>query len=445
MIPQGVRVSWGTGALGVALLMNAIGVLALFYMVSVLGIDPGLAGTLIFLTKLLDVVSDPVVGSWSDRAQSPFGRRRPFLLAGAFVSSLAFVLIFTTPVFDQQWLTATYVFMALSIYTVGYTLFNVPYMAMPAEMTDSYHERSAIHGYRMVFIASGVFLATSIAPLVLNQLGRENWNAYAVVGAGGGAVILASMLTAYFGTADARFTDAGIERINILRQFSPIRRNPHFLRLIAVKASQLLGIAASQATVVFFVVHFLKLPLTVLFYYGIVVTLVSTLGTPLLVAISKRIGKRETYLVAALCYLVGVSSWMLAGPGEPLPYILARGAIIAIAASGNIVMAMSMLTDTIEFDARRTGVRREGVYTAVYSFVEKFTFAMGPLIVGWAIKVAGFDPNLPEDALQTPDVGRALLLGMSYLPTLMGTVAIILLTRYRLTDKELLKTRAATS
>lgn len=445
MISQRIRVCWGTGALGVALLMNAIGVLALFYMVSVLGIEPGLAGTLVFLTKLLDVVSDPIVGSWSDRIKSPAGRRRPFLLAGAFVSACAFALIFTTPVFETQWLTAAYVFLALSTYTVGYTLFNVPYMAMPAEMTDSYHERSAIHGYRMVFIATGVFLATSISPLILDRLGRENWNAYAVIGAGGGAVILISMLTTYFGTARARFTDAGVERINVFRQFSPILANPHFLRLIAVKAAQLLGIAASQATIVFFVVHYLRLPLTVLFFYGVVVTIVSTLGTPLLVALSKRIGKRETYLLAAFCYLAGVSSWMLAGPGEPLPYILARGAIIAIAASGNIVMAMSMLTDTIEYDARRTGVRREGVYTAVYSFVEKFTFAMGPLIVGWAMQIAGFDRSLSDEALQTPEVGRALLLGMSYMPTFVGCAAILLLTRYRLTDKDLMKLRTASS
>lgn len=445
MISQRIRVCWGTGALGVALLMNAISVLGLFYLVNVLGIDPLLAGALIFLTKLLDVVSDPIVGGWSDRVKTSVGRRRPFLLAGAFVSALAFVLIFTTPVFDWKWLTASYVFVALLMYTVGYTLFNVPYMAMPAEMTDSYHERSAIHGYRMVFIASGVFLATSIAPLVLENLGRKNWDAYAVIGAGGGAVILAAMLTTWFGTAGARFTDAGVERINVFRQFRPILGNPHFLRLIAVKAAQLIGIASSQATVVFFVSYYLDLPLTVLFYYGIVVTIVSSCSTPLLVAISKRLGKRETYLLAAFCYLAGVSSWMLAGPGEPLPLILARGAIIAVAASGNIVMAMSMLTDTIEFDSSRTGIRREGVYTAVYSFVEKVTFATGPLIVGWALRVAGFDPGLPEDQLRTPEVSRALLLGMSYVPTFVGCVAILLLTRYRLTDKDLAKLRAASS
>ena len=445
MIPQGIRVSWGAGALGVALLMNAIGILALFYMVNVLGMEPALAGTLYFLTKLLDIVSDPVVGSWSDRIKSPAGRRRPFMLAGAFVSACSFVLIFTTPIFDAQWLTAAYIFAALAIYTFGYTLFNVPYMAMPAEMTDSYHERSAIHGYRMVFIASGIFLAISVPPLIQERFGHESWTTYAVVGAGGGVIILASMLTTYFGTARARFTDAGVQRINVFRQFSPILENPHFLKLIGVKASQLLGIAASQAAILFFVVHYLRLPLTILFWYGTVFTAMSIVGTPVLVAISKRIGKRETYLLAALCYVVTTSSWMLAGPGEPLPAILARAAIIAIAGSGNIVMAMSMLTDTIEYDARRTGIRREGVYTAVYSFVEKFTFALGPLIIGFAMQFAGFDRDLPDEALQSPEVGKALLLGVSYIPTAMGLLAMFILTRYRLTKAELERTEPAPS
>ena len=245
------------------------------------------------------------------------------------------------------------------------------------------------------------------------------------------------MLTTYFGTAGARFTNAGVERINVFRQFSPILKNPHFLKLIGVKASQLLGIAASQAAIMFFVVHYLRLPLTVLFWYGVVFTAMSIVGTPILVAISKRIGKRETYFLAALCYVITVSSWMLSGPGEPLPAFLARAAVIAIAGSGNIVMAMSMLTDTIEYDARRTGIRREGVYTAVYSFVEKFTFAMGPLIIGFAMQIAGFDPDLPDEALQTPEVGKALLLGVSYIPTAMGLLAMFILTRYRLTKAEL--------
>ena len=100
-------------------------------------------------------------------------------------------------------------------------------------------------------------------------------------------------------------------------------------------------------------------------------------------------------------------------------------------------MAMSMLTNTIEHDPRRTGIGREEVYTAIHSFVEKFTLAMGPLIIGFAMQFAGFDRDLPDEALQTPEVGKALLLGMSYIPTAMGLAAMFILTRCRLTNEQL--------
>ena len=108
-------------------------------------------------------------------------------------------------------------------------------------------------------------------------------------------------------------------------------------------------------------------------------------------------------------------------------------------------MAMSMLTNTIEHDPRRTGIGREEVYTAIHSFVEKFTFAMGPLIIGFAMQFAGFDRDLPDEALQSPEVGKALLLGVSYIPTAMGLLAMFILTRSRLTKAELERTEPAPS
>ena len=155
-LPTRLKIGWASGALGVALLMNGISGLVLFYMVGILKIEPAVAGTLVFLTKLFDVASDPIVGVSSDRTRSRWGRRRPYLFVGAFVSAAAFALIFATPVFANQAFSIAYIFIALVIYTVGYTLFNVPYMAMPAEMTDSYHERSSIHGYRIWFFAKRV-------------------------------------------------------------------------------------------------------------------------------------------------------------------------------------------------------------------------------------------------------------------------------------------------
>jgi len=367
-IPKPIKLAWGSGALGVAILMNVVAGFALFYMVNVLKIHPALAGILVSLTKIFDVFSDPIVGSWSDRLKSKRGRRRPFLIYGAFLSTVSFIAIFTTPIFDDPNISAAYIFVAMLAYTMGYTLFNVPYLSMPAEMTDDYHERTSIHGYRIVFISIAGFIGAFKFKL-LEAFGETSWLAFAIIGVVGGIFIFVSMMITYFGTKSARFTAAGDERPQMLKEVRTVFANKLFLRLIAVKAVQLFGVASTIASLMFFITNTLQLSAGVLFYYGILISIVSIIVAPLLVKLSKIIGKKETYIVAAVFYILNVSSWILAEPGEPLWALLIRGGLIAVASVGNVVMAMSMLTDIINHDAEKTGVRREGIYTSFYSFV----------------------------------------------------------------------------
>lgn len=436
-VPRRIQYSWGAGALGVAILMNSIGGLILFYAVSVLRISPALAGTMIFASKLLGIFTDPLVGAWSDRLRTAGSRRRPFLLYGAVICAGAYTMIFTTPQFAAEAARAGYVFVALVIYTCGYALFNVPYMSMPAEMTEDYHERSAIHGVRMLYVAVAGLAVGTVFPLVLEALGRTSWTAYATIGGVGGCLILATMLTAWAGTREARFTRAMPERPRMLAEIGQVFANRHFLRLLGVKAAQLIGVASAQAASMFFLLNVLQRDLTILAPTAVVGVGVQLIAAPLLVRLSRRIGKSQTYMFGGAVYLIAVLSWAFASPAEPAALYVLRMALISVGACANIIMAMSMLTDIISFDAARTGVRREGVYTAFYSFVEKLTFAAGPLVVGIALSAAGFDKNLPPEVMKTPEIRQALLLGVCYLPGLMGLLAIVLLGGYKLREKDL--------
>ncbi|MEM6835050.1 MAG: MFS transporter, partial [Pseudomonadota bacterium] len=200
-LPVGVKVGWATGAVGVAVLMNGIAALMLFYLTNVVGLAPGVAGTILFLSKVYDAVTDPLSGHLSDKTQGKMGRRRPWLLGGAIISAASFLLVFTVPFegpFESLWsgeglATVSYVLVMLLLYTSGYSMFNVPYMAMPAEMTDGYHERSSIHGYRVVFASVGGFAVQTGGTVILEQLGKD-WDAYATVALAGSIIILITML-----------------------------------------------------------------------------------------------------------------------------------------------------------------------------------------------------------------------------------------------------------
>ena len=437
IIPQRIKVLWSSGALGVYFMMNTVAGFALVYMVTILKIEPAVAGLIAFFPKIFDAFTDPLVGGWSDRLAVKGSRRRPFLLWGAVLSSLSFMMIFMTPVFENQTFSALFIFVGLMLFSFGYTLFNIPYLAMPAEMTDDYHERTSIHSYRVVSFSIGGLIAGSGVPLFLKMMGADSWQGYAAIGSGGAVLIFTTMFITWYGTKDAKFSETPIERPKVFTELGHVFSNKHYIRLLLVKFCQLFGIAATIAAIPFFVLNVMQRDFGVLAYYGAVSSIVSIIAAPLLLKLSRRIGKSQTYMISAFCFVVAVSSWSFVQAGEPTWAVLIRAAIIGVAATGNVMMAMSMLTDIINYDSRLHDIRREGIFTAFYSFVEKFTFSFGPLVVGVALTVAGFDKTLPADAMQSPKVRQAILLGMSYIPAVMGLLSIWLLSGYKLTEADI--------
>ena len=422
--------------MGVAFMMNTVAGFALVYMVTVLKIEPALAGFIAFFPKIFDAFTDPLVGGWSDRLAVKGSRRRPFLLWGAILSSLSFFMIFATPIFEDQIFSVIFIFTNLMIFSFGYTLFNIPYLAMPAEMTDDYHERTSIHSYRVVSYSISSLIGAGV-PIVLEVMGNTSWQSYATIGASGAILIFVTMFITWYGTKEAKFSTAPIERPKIFTELGHVFSNKHFIRLLAVKFCQLFGVAATIAAIPFLMLYVLQRDYIVLSYFGIVAAIVSMLAAPLMYKLSRRIGKSQTYIISALCYVIAVASWSLAQPGEPTWIILIRAIFVGVPSCGNVLMAMSMLTDIINYDSRLHGVRREGIFVAFYSFVEKFTFAFGPLVVGIALSIAGFDKSLPADTLQSPEVRHSILLGMSYIPVVMGLLSIWLLSGYKLKESDL--------
>jgi GPH family glycoside/pentoside/hexuronide:cation symporter len=437
-LPFTLKAGWGVGALGAGLLVNGVAGLALFYMVGVLKIEPALAGAIIFIAKIIDVITDPIMGTVSDRHRSPKGRRRPFLPTGAVLSALGFLTIFTVPGFESEWVRAAYVFGALTLYTIGYTIFNIPFMSMPAEMTDSYHERSSIQAYRLVFASVATFIAAAVGPTILDKLGKAEWSSYAAIAVGGSAIIFVTMMISYFATAQAKFTERSPSAAaSAVKDFRVVIGNPHFRTLIAVKLSQLVGFQVAQAAFLFFILQRLRLGFDILLVLGSVSMVASFVATPLVLKISRRYGKRIAYYVSAFATLANALSWSAAGEGEPMWALVVRASLSGIAFAGNVVIAMSMLSDIINHDAKDTGVPKEGSYTAIYSFVEKLTAAIGPLVIGAALSVAGFDTSLAPDVPQGERVGTALLFCVSWLPAVAALTSILVLSTYKLSEGEI--------
>ncbi len=442
-----LKLFWGSGALGVATLMNAVSFLILAYFIGILKIEPYLAGSLIFASKIVDAITDPVMGIISDRAKFAAGRRRPFLFVGSFVASIAFALIFTVPQFDSQTMTAAYAFMCLVLYTIGYTIFNVPYMAMSAEMTDGYEERTSLHGYRVAFVSIGSSIASAGAPFILQVLGTEKQESYTVIAVVLSAIIFASMMTCFLGTRSARAIKHTPSAHEFWTQLGSLFANRHFMVLISVKALQLIGVMSMVSVMLLYLKDYVGIDLRLLTVFGLLNTAVTFLAIPFLRKLADNIGKRNTYFVSAGITLIYYLSWAWVDPQPDmdsfLPGYWARAVISGVVIAGNVMLAMSMLTDTIDYDARRTGLRREGIYASMYSFVEKISAALGPLLVGWILQFTGFKKTLDADALQSDDAMFGLVAGMAYLPAVMITLSMLVLLFYTLDKEKLAATERA--
>ena len=161
---------WGIGSLGMSLMFSATGVLMLRYLTDYAGVAAGVAGLLIGLSKFYDALVDPLVGAASDRTRGRWGRRRPYLLWGGLLSAVSFALIFQLDAVDPS-LKVAAALVVLLLNASGYALFNVPYLAMPGEMTDDYHERTRLMSFRVAAVAAGQLLAASVGPLLILAFG----------------------------------------------------------------------------------------------------------------------------------------------------------------------------------------------------------------------------------------------------------------------------------
>ena len=138
--------SWGLGSLGVAILFNTQTVLLTRFMTDEMGIAASTAGFLLLVSKLYDAVTDPVMGYITDHTDSKWGRRRPWIFLGGVGSACSFIYLFNIP---SSLSAITGVFIGLIAYSTFYTIFNVPYLSMPAQMSTDPNDRSALIAWRV--------------------------------------------------------------------------------------------------------------------------------------------------------------------------------------------------------------------------------------------------------------------------------------------------------
>ncbi|GAA2363525.1 MFS transporter [Dactylosporangium salmoneum] len=430
-----VRIGYALGSLVTGAFGTVPGLLLLPYLTDTLGVAAGLAGVLVLAPKAWDVLINPVAGRISDRTRTRWGARRPYLLGGGLAVALLFAAIFAAPV--RSGLYVALVFLATA---TAYAFYQVPYVAMPAEMTDDYAERTRLMTWRVALLAVAILVSGAVAPLVTKQFGG-GIPGHRAMGVFVAVLILLGTAGSFLGTAGAPTGRVMESEPSLARQLRTARENGAFTRLLICFVVQAAGIGTMLAGVSYFATQILKDPDT-----GATVLFACFVGPALLVMplwsrIGARLGKLRAYVLASLVFAAAALLIALA-PVLPAAVVYVLTGLVGVGYAGQQVFGLAMLPDCIAYDAQRTGRRQAGVFTGLWTAGETLGLALGPGVFALLLAAFGYVSSDSGSAAAQTDTARlGVLLGFTVVPAVVVALALVTLRGYDLDEARLARHR----
>ena len=383
-----------------------------------LGVPLAAVGVAIALSRLLDVVTDPLIGALSDRLRLPLGRRKPWMLLGAPLFLLSLWKIFVPG--DNA--SAAYLAVWSALLYLGFTMIDLPHKAWGAELSTDYDERSRITGWREAIATAGqVMLLGALTWLAARGVegAAEQLRAVAVAVVVALPLLLALSLVSVPEREPEGFTH---ERRSTLAGLKIVARNPAFLRMIGCVLFFVSGIAI-QGTLHRLVLADVmadegRFPLMILLENA-----ATFAGIPIWLAVSVRIGKHRALMAAALWIAVGSLPLIFMRAGDTtalMTTIVIRGSSFA----SILFIANSMAADVIDVDTLQSGEQRSGLFFAVWGMTIKLSLALGVVLGTTLPAVLGYDPS--AELISRAVQGRLMWVYGGVPAVLMGLGALFL-------------------
>lgn len=426
-LPRRVRVGYGLGSLCTGTFATVPGLILLYYLTDVLAVPAAVAGFAVFLPKAWDVLVNPLVGAVSDRSRLRGGPRRPFLLVGACTLPPLFALVFAAPPLRGA-AAAGYVAVLFLLAATAYAVFQVPYVTLPAEMTEDAGERGRVLGWRVGFLGVAILLSGALAPAIAHA-GGDTPAGYRLMGVAVAGLIAVGMFGAWAATKGAPTVARSEAEPTLRAQLAAVREHRPFRRLVAMWTLQALAVGVMLAGVQYFATYTLGSATAVTpLFAALIGPLV--LVMPLWNRLSRRYGVRAAQWCASLLFTAGsllLALAPVAGAGVGYGAV----AVVGVAYAGLQLLPLNMLAETLAADVVRTGRRRAATFTGLWTAAETLAFALGAGVFALVLAVTGFRSSDAEHQVAQPEAAlTGIALGMSLLPALLAAASLWPLHRY---------------
>ena len=448
------KLMFSSGSLEEAMLGAASIVTMVFYN-QILGVSAALCGIVFLVTSIIDAVSDPLVGAWSDNFHSRWGRRHPFMLFSALPLTVSFYLMYNPPSGLTETMYFWWFLSTLALMRIGKTFYSVPHAALGAELTDDYHERTSIFGFNMVTgLLAGTILGWFI-PFVIfpSTLGYENGflnpDRYPLLAYSGAAWVFITVVICVVGTRDQIPNLHRVDnrqKIDVKEYLTDLGALLKSRSYLSVCAGWLVimssgGVLAIVSTYTY--IYAYELSTEILSYRGFTMVPGILIGVPLAAWLTRKLDKKRTAIYACIfvAFIIGLPhvlrmiGWF---PDNDSIWLVPSlfGAIFV----GYLLLPVipivvdSQLVDVADELEYRTGRRAEGVVFSIRTFGIKATSGLGGLLAGFGLEYIGFPENASIETL-TPEVLNGLLFMTGPLYWILCFAGIVFMGLYDLNEK----------
>lgn len=423
------KAGFGVCDLGGNLFFTAMGFWSLNYLTDTVALSAAAAGLAIMIGKFWDAVTDPMMGYISDRTRTKMGRRRPYILFGAIPLGLSMWYFFTNPHIANPVLLTVWATVALCALNTFYTIVNIPYSALTPELTQDYNERTSLNSFRFGFAVIGTILGAAIVLPIVN-LFPERSRGFSAAGLVMGVAMLVTALITFFSVREPDHSKEDLPTEGFFETYLSVFKNRAYVILLFTYALNVLALNFLQGILVYYFkyIYFAENLTTIAM---VILLVVAMLCIPLSVPISKRIGKKLTYQLGFVILATVCAVLYLFGHVLGIQFFFAMMFLAGIGLGLAYVAPWAMIPDTIEWDAVRSGRRKEGAYYGMWTFMSKSGQALSIGLSGLILSASGY----ASGAAQTPKAIGAIRLLLGPVPAIVFIGAVILLNTYPITEK----------
>ena len=428
-------VGYGLGDMGFNFYWTNISTFLLIFYTDVFGITAAAAATMLFVVKIFNAFTDPMIGAFADRTQTRWGKFRPYLLFMPVPLAVIGVLTYTTPDFGPTgklvWAYVTY----LLLMTV-YTTINLPYSALSGVISGDARERNAINASRFVAGFAGGTIVTAVSPRLVEWFGAGDpaigWT-YTMVFWG----VAAALIFAYtFSATTERVQPVQAAPSSVRQDLADLRNNLPWILLFFLALIIMLSITLRMTSAAYYFKYVVNRPelLATFMPAYLLAAAVGTACTPLL---TRFIDKRKLLIGLMLASTVLSIGFLFVDPDQ-IVLMYALQIALGLTLGPKSPLSFSMLADTADFNEWRNGRRATGMTFAASSFAQKLGTAVAIAVIGALFSTLGYVPNAPQSA----ESQAGIVWLMSVIPAGFTLLAAVIMVFYTLNNPTMARIQA---